>query len=203
MSESWDILWQVELGCEVFPRLNRIEAFMGSGFYLFSCLPFLLTAGQGGKPNDSELEDPENLQALCQERGSGGWNRCLNFLAAEGESNNMPQESFEGKLDCGWKILQEYTVWGPELLSEHYLYHIIKFPLVGGSARLWRPALLKCWWLVVISSYQWDCYVIHERASPLSDLLWLKQWCSVPLEWQHPSESRSLLSFSQTLQQQA
>lgn len=176
MSESWDILWQVELGCEVFPRLNRIEAFMGSGFYLFSCLPFLLIAGQGEKPIYSELEDPEKLQAPCQERDSRGWNWCFGFLAAEGENNNnMSQESFEGKLDCGWKILQEYTVWGPKLLSEHYLYHIIKFPLVGSSANLWHPALLKCWWLVIISSYQWDCYMNHERASPLSDLLGIPQ----------------------------
>lgn len=157
VSKSWDIHWQIELGYEVFPKLNRTTASMGKLFLLISCLSFLLVAWLRAKARYWELEDPGNLHVLCKKWDSGGWNFCLDFLVAS-EDSNSSQESFEDKLDCTWNRLQEYTMLGPELLSKYYLYYLIKFQHIGSSASLWFPGLLMCWWFTIISSHQWDCY---------------------------------------------
>lgn len=93
VSKSWDILCHIELRREVFPK-HLWESYV----YLFGCCLFLLATRLREKPSDWELEGPENLRVLCQERASGGWNLCLDFLAINEDSNNSSQESFEVKL---------------------------------------------------------------------------------------------------------
>lgn len=136
MNKSWDILWQIQLRCEVFLKLDRTKAFMEKiSTYLAICL-FYSQQGRG-KPNNQEVEDWKFLCPMSRKWPLGllELKSLSHFSSCQRNSNNFSQAGFETVLDCAWNTLLKMHNAGSRkffIIRELFILH-------NNNPTSWKP----------------------------------------------------------------